>query len=86
MSDRIESGTVTRKVAPRSYLVQTSEGEYRRNRKCLIPLSATMPTLNNRLPDEEPRPVSDTFKDTTMSGTTRSGRQSKPPDRLIEQI
>ena len=45
-----------------------------------------MPTLNNRLPDEEPRPVSDTFKDTTMSGTTRSGRQSKPPDRLIEQI
>ena len=32
MSDRKESGTVTRKVAPRSYLVQTSEGEYRRNR------------------------------------------------------
>ena len=54
MSDRKESGTVTRKVAPRSYLVQTFEGEYRRNRKCLIPLSATMPTLNNRLPDEEP--------------------------------
>ena len=86
MSDRKESGMVIRKVAPRSYLVQTTEGEYRRNRKCLIPLSVTAPTVNIGLPDEEPRPVSDTSKDTSMSGTTRSGRQSKPPDRLIEQM
>ena len=86
MSDRKESGTVIRKVAPRSYLVQTTEGEYRRNRKCLIPLSVTAPTVNIGLPDEEPRPVADTSKDTSMSGTTRSGRQSKPPDRLIEQM
>ena len=86
MSNRKESETVTRKVAPRSYLVRTSDGEYQRNRKCLTPLPVTMPTLNNRLPNEEPRPVSDTFKDTTISGTTRSGWQSKPSDRLIEQI
>ena len=82
MSDRKESGTVMRKVAPKSYLVQTTEGEW----KCWIPLSVTAPTVNNGLPDEEPRPVSDTFKDTSKSGTTRSGRQSKPPDHLIEQM
>ena len=41
MSDRKESGTVINKVAPRSYLVKTTGGEYRRNRKCLIPLSVT---------------------------------------------
>ena len=46
----------------------------------------TAPTVNIGLPGEEPRPVSDTSKDTSMSGTTRSGRQSKPPNRLIEQM
>ena len=85
MSDRNKSRTVIRKVAPRS-LVQTTEGEYQRNRKFLIPLSVTVPTVNIGLPDEEPRPISDTSKDTSMSGTTRSGRQSKPPDQLTEQM
>ena len=73
MSDRKESGTVLGKVAPRSFLVQIAEGEYRRNRKRLIPLSMTIPTVNIGLSDEESRPVADTSKDISLSDTTRNG-------------
>ena len=59
MSDRKESETVMSKVAPRSYLVKTTGGEYQRNRKSLIPLSVTAHTLNNGLPDVQPNTVLD---------------------------
>ena len=53
-------------------------GRYRRNRRYLIPLKTPEPI--NDLPDDIP----DVTKD--MPDTTRSGRQAKPPDRLIEHM
>ena len=75
-----------RKVPPRSYLVQTAEGEYQRNRICVISLSVTALTVNNGLSDKESRPVLDTSKDSSMLGTTIRDRQSKPQDQLKEQM
>ena len=42
----------------RNRLLKENVKECRRNRKGLIPMSVTAPTVNNRLPDKEPTPVS----------------------------
>ena len=82
-----QQATVLRKVAPRSYLVQTPRGRMGRNRQHLTLLNTTRNT-----PSNESRPVTDSVIPTspediphhTPSGVTitRSGRVSKPPDRL----
>ena len=83
-----QQATVLREVAPRSYLIQTPRGRIRRNRQQLTFLNATVNT-----PPDETRPVTDSVTPTSPDDTphrepppgatiTRSGRVSKPPDRL----
>ena len=83
-----QQATVLREVAPRSYLIQTPRGRIRRNRQQLTFLNATVNT-----PPDETSPVTDSVTPTSPDDTphrepppgatiTRSGRVSKPPDRL----
>ena len=77
---------------PRSYSVQTASGQYRHNHRHIISLPTQSnhrqnPLITNTdvLPDEcielpSKKPAS---TETATTGTkTRSGRISKPPDRL----
>ena len=82
-----QQATILREVAPRSYLVQTPRGRMRRNRQHLTLLNTT-----GNIPSNESRPVTHSVIPTSLediphhtpSGVTitRSGRVSKPPDRL----
>ena len=83
-----QQATVVREVAPRSYVVQTPRGRMRRNRQQLTLLNTTENISSN-----ESRPVTDSAIPTTPEDNiphrtppgvtiTRSGRVSKPPDRL----
>ena len=83
-----QQATVVREVAPRSYLVQTPRGRMRRNRQQLTLLNTTENISSNesRLVTDSAIPT--TPEDNTPHHTppgvtiTRSGRVSKPPDRL----
>ena len=84
-----QQATVLHEVAPRSYLVQTPRGRIRRNRQQLTYLSPTenTPSDNNPLTDlvipTIPRIPENTSHCVPPGVTiTRSGRVSKPPDRL----
>ena len=87
-------GTVIEESSPRSYTVQTSNGQYRRNRYHIISLP---PESNTRASTRGNSPMNHTsdpsggsiqstsppsWQDSTCM-LTRSGRRSKPPDRLI---
>ena len=82
-----QQATVLRKVAPRSYLVQTPRGRMRRNWQQLTLLNTT-----ENIPSNESGAVTDSVIPTspediphhTPPGVTitRSGCVSKPPDRL----
>lgn len=78
-------GTAVGKVANRSYVVEASQGRYRQNRKCFIPLSKiNLPQRMDGIADSDEigSSVSVTIKDTFS--TTRSKRQAKPSDLLYE--
>ena len=70
--------------APRSY-VKTEHGEYRRNRKHIRPIPSSPIPINNQARAAMPRhPQSQRYESITFTQptTTRSGRVSKPPERL----
>ena len=71
--DNEREGTIIEESSTRSYTMQTPEGIYRRNSKHLIPL----PTTENNMEANDPP---DTLPERVTR--TRSGRISKPPDRL----
>ena len=52
MSDRQEKGTVEEEVGPRSYIIGTPSGSYRRNRRSIVPLPSPQ-----RDPPNSPRPL-----------------------------
>ena len=99
------NATVLSQVAPRSYTVQTPTGRVRRNRRDLILLPETTPTVNPptvnsptvnsptvnspldvdiNVSPENSTPSPTTPESLTVPGATvtRSGRISRPPDRL----
>ena len=70
--ENAREGTVVEESSPRSYIVQTPEGTYRRNRRHLVPLPNAYNSKNtNNVPDTPDRVLQ-----------TRSGHISKPPDKL----
>ena len=73
--DNERQGTIIEESSTRSYTVQTPEGTYRRNRRHLVPL----PTTENDTEAEANDPP-DILPDGVSR--TRSGRISKPPNRL----
>ena len=73
--DNERQGTIIEESSTRSYTVQTPEGTYRRYRRQLVPLPTTENNTEaeaNDHPDILPDGVS----------RTKSGRISKPPNRL----
>ena len=84
-------GTVVRESDIRSYVVQTDNGTYRRNRRDLILMPEETGTQSNGENDtREIDPPADTGTSpstSTNSGMkTRSGRVSKPPTRLYAKL
>ena len=79
--DRETPGQVLKEVAPRSLVVETPDGTYRRNRKHLIQLP---------VPDPEPIVEPQTSDPPETSAElvpayqtcSKSGRAPKPPERL----
>ena len=83
IKDRQSGGVVREQAAPRSYHVQTEDGEFRRNRRDLIsmqpeefPFADVDLDLNNPLKQAGETAVGPSIVQ------TRSGRVSKPPQRL----
>ena len=74
--DNAREGTIVEESSTRSYIVETPEGTYRRNRRHLVPLPTTLNSERNSI--NAPSPPE------TLQGVsqTRCGRISKPPDRL----
>ena len=86
--DRNTTGTVTKEAASRSYKIQTESGQYRCNRRHIIPLpaqpditSADTTDANTELHSDRSEP-SDNQQDSGYT-RTQSGRVSKPPTRFI---
>ena len=90
--DNSSEGTVVGETNPRSYVVQTPSGTYRRNRRQLIPLpqsandSAITGENISTSPitplDTEAVPAPKQMNADSAAVRTKSGRISKPPDRL----
>lgn len=60
VTDRQEYGVIAGKAPqPRSYLVRTQRGEFRRNRSFLIPARPSGSPIDVQLPDDEPTPRAD---------------------------
>ena len=83
LPDQQSAGRVVAENAPRSCDVKTPAGQYRRNRRHVIPLPVTKPSIednqsNNVCSDLNTSPPANDI-DTVR---TRSGRTVKPPDRL----
>ena len=74
LPDHSSSGKVVEQTAPRSFVVQTSEGVYRRNRRDIISMPVSDPEDSGEA-GSQPATDSNTTR-------TRSGRMSKPPDRF----
>ena len=88
VKDSNAEGTVVKPAdnAPRSHIIATPKGEIRRNRRSLNKLPDSTATTSpqrhageNALAPEHPAPQSPSVPGTTR---TRSGRVSRPPDRL----
>ena len=71
--DRNSSGTVVEETSPRSYVVVTGDGSYRRNRQHLVQMPETEPTQEDEHETES--------REEERSPRTRSSRTSRPPDR-----
>ena len=82
ISGRRDSGVVVEQSRPpRSYIVSTPNGDLRRNRRHLtmIPHLGSSDTSS----EQTPQPEIAVPTESTTSQTTRSGRVSVPPKRLI---
>ncbi len=88
--DKQAEGTVVEETNPRSYVVKTPSGTYRRNRRHLIPLPQPQPGADDAEHEssvassdsEAPKQIENDNSETDGSVRTRSGRVSKPPERL----
>ena len=81
-----EQAVVTEELPNRSYVVQTPHNTYRRNRRDLIvvPNSEFTCAGNSSLTSTEDNTEQPQSNDNNNVVQTRSGRVSKPPNRLIE--
>ena len=92
---RLEPATVTAVDRnPRSYVVQTSDGRYRRNRRHVNKTGKTFPNITDQnsecFNDMPPAPTIDDSPDTADTHATaaedptlrRSGRTRRPPQRM----
>ena len=78
--DNSTEGTVIEESSTHSYIVQTPGGTYRRNRRQLLALP---PMTNNTEQNTQRQDASETPQSLPSDACrTRSGRISKPPDRL----
>ena len=87
LPDRQESGQVTSSVHPRSVMVQTPKGVYRRHRSQLNLLPKPTPEHSRDVSPGEPRvklPQPEVQSDSTSPKTTRSGREVKLPGRFSD--
>ena len=81
--DRDSSGTVVSETVPRSHIVETSDGLFRRNRRHLVRLP-TIPTQESE--EEEPEEtepiVTPPVTQNTRVTRSQTGRAPGPPERL----
>ena len=93
LPDQGTDGKVIEESGPRSYTVQTPDGQYRRNRRHIISLPIESdprqnpPTTSSDVLPDVPIQPSSTNKSVSKQPITngirlKSGRISKPPDRL----
>ena len=86
LPDQQSAGRVLAENAPRSYDVETPAGQYRRNRRHIIPLPVTEPFIedNSRSDNDNVCSDSDTSSPTNDTDTVKakSRHTVKPPDRL----
>ena len=93
IQDQKKSGTVkTESNEPHSYIIQTDSGDIRRNRRHLAKIHESVKDngkiTSERAPDNssksdnENKNIPDNLSDQTDYYVTRSGRISKPPDKL----
>ena len=73
------SGTVMEETHPRSYRVQTPRGALRRNRRDLI----SLPNDGDSQDEQTTENIEPQVRRESDGRVTRSGRVSKPPDRLM---
>ena len=85
--EREAGGTVEKESSSRSYTVQTEDGTLRRNRRDIILMPNTaeaQPNTNTESSLADQRDQRQVESPSLTDGTkTRSGRVSKPPDRLM---
>ena len=84
LPDQQNVGRVLAENVPRSYDVETPSGQYRRNRRHLIPLPVTEPFIEDNNRSDNVCSDSDTSPPTNDTDTvkTRSEQTVKLPDRL----
>ena len=96
VTDKKSEGTIVRETDPRSYLVQTSHGTYRRNRRHLVLIPQSQNTscednAANENSNTSTENAGNKISSDTQTSTepqvdggirTRSGRISRPPQRL----
>ena len=83
LPDQQRAGQVVAENAPRSYDVETPVGQYRRNRRHVIPLPVTEPSIEDNQSDNVcSAPNTSPPANDIDTVRTRSGRTVKPPDRL----
>ena len=81
VTDRQSSATVTEKIAPRSYAVDMGDGTFRRNRRYL--LTSLREMNDSDTPDQSsPDSLNASHLKSDQELQTRSGKLSKPPQRL----
>jgi hypothetical protein len=82
--DRDEEGTVQTQHNPRSYVVATENGDYRRNRSALVDVSPryTKPMTPQKTVRSPQKTVRSPAKPECPMKTTRCGRSVKPPEKM----
>ena len=78
--DRKTEAEVVEEVHPRSYEVQTPQGNFRRNRRHLLPSPCLEETHDHEAEPAVPEPAQPAAEE--QPTRTRSGRVSQPPIRL----
>lgn len=87
VADRDREGTVLGEVTPRSYLVQTPEGTFRRNRRQIIQSPQSNTTTDSPQPTSDSDSVDEQMTDLSTeekeySTRLRSGKSVRPPKRF----
>ena len=87
LPDHESSGTVLEESSSRSYSVQTPNGQFRQNRRHIIPTPSNsiseLPPSAETIPTSNDLPTNSNNQQDSRCTHTRSGRVTKPPDRFI---